>query len=191
MTQMTSLVYGVVLMGLFWAPSAMASDAAVPRTVIESFTSAPESRWEFVADTVMGGVSSGALTFTEVGDQPVLRLTGTVSTENRGGFIQARMPMVTALPADAQGLWLKVRGNKQRYFVHLRTSGTVLPWQYYQAGFDVTEDWKIVRLSWADFKPSGDFLRDTPLPQNIRSIGVVAFGRDHQAEIEVAQIGYD
>jgi hypothetical protein len=131
------------------------------------------------------------MTFTKGDDQPALRLTGSVSTENRGGFIQARMPIVTALPAQAQGLWLKVRGNKQRYFVHLRTSGTVLPWQYYQAGFDVTEDWEIVRLSWADFKPSSGFLRDTPLPQNIQSIGVVAFGRDHQAELEVAQIGYD
>jgi hypothetical protein len=191
MTRITSFVYGVTLVGLFWATFAMASDAAAPRTVMESFTSTPESRWEFVADTVMGGVSSGAMTFTEVGDQPLLRLTGTVSTENRGGFIQARMPLVTALPADAKGLWLKVRGNKQRYFVHLRTSGTVLPWQYYQAAFDVTEDWEIVRLSWADFKPSGGFLRDAPLPQNIQSIGVVAFGRDHQVEIEVAQMGYD
>jgi hypothetical protein len=27
-----------------------------------------------------------------------------------------------------------VRGNNQRYFVHLPTGGTPLPWQYYQAG---------------------------------------------------------
>ena len=44
-----------------------------------------------------------------------------------------------AVPSDATGVRLVVRGNAERYFVHLRTTGTVLPWQYYQAGFDDLE----------------------------------------------------
>ena len=98
------------------------------------------------------------------------------------------------LPDSAQGIWLKTRGNRQPYFVHVRTSGTVLPWQYYQATFEVTDQWQEIKLSWDDFKPSGglsgSFLRDVPLPSKIKSIAIVAFGRDHQADVEVAEIGY-
>jgi len=33
-------------------------------------------------------------------------------------------------------------------------------------------------------------LRDVPLANKIKSIAIVAFGRDHQADIEVAEVGY-
>jgi hypothetical protein len=33
-------------------------------------------------------------------------------------------------------------------------------------------------------------LRNTPLPEKIKSLAIVAFGRDHEADVEVAEIGY-
>lgn len=163
--------------------------------VLESFSDNPSLRWVFIADGVMGGVSTGELTFPKTPGETWLRLTGSVSTENRGGFIQARFSLTEPLPPSANGLWLKVRGNDQRYFVHVRTGGTILPWQYYQAGFEAKGQWQTVHLSWSDFKPSGglsgSLLRTTPLPETIKSIAIVAFGRDHQAEVEVAAIGYE
>jgi hypothetical protein len=162
--------------------------------LLEDFRDTPELRWEYIGDNVMGGVSEGRVEFVSEDGEHALKLSGTVSTENRGGFIQARLPLTTELPETAQGIWLKVRGNDQRYFVHARTAGTLLPWQYYQAGFDVTENWQVIQLPWSAFETSGGLsgsvLRNTPLPEKIKSLAIVAFGRDHEADVEVAEIGY-
>ena len=44
--------------------------------------------WEFVSDTVMGGVSKGSVADEIVGGCDATVLRGTVSLENNGGFIQ-------------------------------------------------------------------------------------------------------
>ncbi len=169
-----------------WASHvAMAGDV-----MIEDFESQPKARWQFISDTVMGGVSTGRVEFVTGEGDAYARMTGRVSTANNGGFIQFRMELPRALPQDAVGLRLLVYGNDQRYFVHLRTSGTLLPWQYNQAGFDATQKWSEVRLPFRAFKPSGRLLRTTPKPEALKSIGVVAFGRDHQAEIGVREVSY-
>lgn len=170
---------------LFVSAVAIAEDV-----LIEDFEMQPETRWRFIADTVMGGVSTGQFEFVDEGGYSYARMTGNVSTENNGGFIQIRMDLPNPLPKEAVGLRLVVRGNDQRYFVHLRTSGTILPWQYYQAAFDVGQEWAEVRLPFADFKRSGWPLREAPVPESVKSVGVVAFGRDHQAEIDVREVGY-
>ena len=164
--------------------------ANAEETVFEDFQNQPAARWEFLADTVMGGVSTGQVTFETQDGQPFARMTGQVSTDNRGGFIQFRRKLTEPPPDDTKGIRLVVRGNDQRYFVHLRTSGTVLPWQYYQAGFDATGTWTEFRIPLSDFKPSGRILRSAPLAAALRSIGVVAYGRDHEARIDVREIGF-
>ncbi len=168
-----------------------ASTPAIAEDVmIENFQRQPEARWKFFADTVMGGVSTGQVEFVQGNGDSYARMTGRVSTENNGGFIQFRMELPQSLPKDATGLRLVVRGNNQRYFVHVRTRGTLMPWQYYQAGFDATGEWSEVRLPFDDFKASSRLLRTEPKPDTIRSIGIVAFGRDHQAEIDVREVSY-
>ena len=159
-------------------------------TMIEDFTMRPETGWRFFTDAVMGGVSSGQVVFAQEDGQPHARMTGRVSTANRGGFIQMRLDLANPPPEGTTGVRLVVRGNDQRYFVHLRTAGTVLPWQYYQAGFDVTRSWSEVRLPLHAFAASGALLRDVPRPGSLRSVAVVAYGRDHGAEIEVREIGF-
>lgn len=167
-----------------------AHPAAAQTMLIEDFAMQPETRWRFFADTVMGGVSTGQLSFATEDERRHAMMTGRVSTENNGGFIQIRMELAAPPPQDAVGVRLVVRGNNTRYFVHLRTSGTLLPWQYYQAGFDVTGDWAEVRLPFASFAASGRLLRATPDPQSLDSIGIVAFGRDHEAKIDVREVGF-
>jgi hypothetical protein len=164
---------------------AMADDLTLDRFEMQA-----ETRWRFFTDTVMGGVSSGQVAFRTEGDLRYARMTGTVSTANNGGFIQMRTELASGAPDGANGVRLVVRGNDQRYFVHLRTGGTVLPWQYYQAGFDVTGDWAEVRLPFEAFERSGRFLRAVPRPDDLTSVGVVAYGRDHVAQIDVREIGF-
>lgn len=158
--------------------------------MIEDFKVQPETRWRFFADTVMGGVSTGQVLFVQEGGRTQARMTGRVSTENNGGFIQMQMDLADPPPEGTVGVRLIVRGNDQRYFVHLRTRGTVLPWQYYQAGFDVSRDWVEVRLPFDAFAASGALLRDVPRPGSLTSVGIVAYGRDHEAEIDVREVGF-
>ncbi|MFN3970398.1 MAG: CIA30 family protein [Gemmobacter sp.] len=150
----------------------------------------PDSRWRFFTDGVMGGVSTGQVTRMEEDGQTHLRMTGRVSTANRGGFIQMRRDLDGPPPEGTTGVRLVARGNGQRYFVHLRTRGTLMPWQYYQAGFDVTETWSELRLPFAAFTPSGALLRGRPAPGAITSVAVVAYGRDHDARIDLREIGF-
>ena len=159
-------------------------------SLIEDFKSQPETRWRFISDTIMGGVSTGKIGFLEDNGDAYARMTGNVSTENNGGFIQFRMKLPKPLPEKSLGLRLAVRGNAQRYFVHLRTAGTFLPWQYYQSGFDVSNGWAEVLLPFKEFKASGAFLKSTPSPEDLQSVGIVAFGRNHEAEIDVREVSY-
>ena len=179
-----SLIIMAVL--VIWNPSA----ATAEDILIDNFKSQPETRWRFIADSVMGGVSSGKVSFFQEDEQSHARMVGSVSTKNNGGFIQFRTKLPLALPNSAVGLRLVVRGNDQRYFVHLRTSGTLLPWQYYQAAFAVNREWSEVRLTFDAFKASGVLLRTLPRPENLKSVGIVAFGRDHEAEIDVREVSY-
>lgn len=164
--------------------------ASADETVVEDFRMQPETRWRFFTDEVMGGVSSGKVVFAQEDDQPFARMTGRVSTANRGGFIQMRLDLTSPPPEGTTGVRLIVRGNGQRYYVHLRTAGTILPWQYYQAGFDVTESWSEVRLPLDAFTASGALLRSVPRPGSLKSVAVVAYGRDHDAAIDVREVAF-
>jgi len=163
--------------------------AMAENRMLEDFSGTGGTKWSFFTDQVMGGVSEGQARIEEVDGERALRLTGTVSTENRGGFIQARLDLEAPLAPDAEGIVLRVRGDGQRYFVHLRTSGTMLPWQYYQAPFEAGPGWTEIRLPWTDFEASGRILRDVPRPEAVRSVAIVAYGRDHVADVSLAEIG--
>lgn len=164
--------------------------AATAEDMFETFDTNPSTRWNYFADTVMGGVSTGDATFVSDASDSFVRLAGTVSTDNNDGFIQVRRPITDRLPADTQGVRLKVRGNGGAYFVHLRTKGTRLPWQYYQAQFATSSGWTDVQLPFSAFKPSGQLLRRTPRADTVTSIGIVAFGRDHTALVDVSEVGW-
>jgi hypothetical protein len=175
---------GLVLLGGGVPP------VSAQQTMDEVIGMQPEAGWRFFTDQVMGGVSTGGVVFAQEDGQVFARMTGQVSTANRGGFIQMRLDLTTPPPTGTTGLRIVVRGNGQRYFVHLRTGGTLLPWQYYQSGFDVTENWSEIRLPFDGFTPSGGFLRAVPRPQSLSSVAIVAYGRDHEARIDVLEVGF-
>lgn len=161
--------------------------------MMENFENQPETRWSYVSDQVMGGVSEGRLVFTVEEGESFAHMTGRVSTENNGGFIQFRTPVKKGAMGTAdsvRGVTLKVRGNQQQYYIHLRSSGTLLPWQYYQAAFQATDQWQTIKIPLESFVPSGRWLRKQIKPGSIRSIGVVAFGRNHSADIQISEIGF-
>ena len=113
------------------------------------------------------------------------RLEGNVSTENNGGFIQSRVNL-NIKTKDYNGIRIKVRGNNNEYFIHVR-GPRMLPWNYYYSSFFASNDWTIIELPLEEFK----YNRKPDLgidARSIRSIGIVAYGKDFQAELDLAQI---
>ncbi len=148
--------------------------------------------WELVTDRVMGGVSSGRLKVEEVGGRPALRMTGQVSLENNGGFVQMALDLAPGGgPVDASrfaGITLVVHGNGAAYGVHLRTADVVRPWQSYRAGVVAEPRWTTVTLPFEAFTPHRI---DAPLDTTrLRRIGIVAIGRAFAAEIALARLAF-
>jgi len=154
--------------------------------VIEDFEN-NRANWDPVSDQVMGGLSE--LKFSELTDKSIsfYRLEGEVSTKNNGGFIQFRS-RVEAKDSNYSGVRIKTRGNGETYEIHLRTPATFLPWQYYQAAFSTTDKWEIVKIPLINFKPSGILLPARINAEKIRSVGIVAFGKNHEARVDVQNI---
>jgi len=86
-------------------------------------------------------VSTGQAAVETEGGETILRLQGRVSTENNGGFIQARLEPAQPVADSARGVEIEVRGDDQIYYLHLCTPGTQLPWQFYRAPVEVSSDW--------------------------------------------------
>jgi len=110
--------------------------------------------------------------------------------KNNGGFIQIRRSLTDVNLKNAQSIKINTSGNNQKYFLHLRTTGTLLPWQYYQLGFNVQKNFQTYNLPIADFKRSSFFISKNIIPEKITSIGIVAFGRDHEADLNIKSIEF-
>lgn len=147
-------------------------------------------RWDCVADTVMGGVSEGAVTQQVVDGRPATRLTGHVSLENDGGFLQ----MAFDLGPDRRGVdlsaWegveLEIRGDGQSYDLRLRTDDLSRPWQSFRAGFTAPGRWACLRFPFARMEPHRTEARFDPA--RLRRLGVVAVGRETDVDIAVCAV---
>ena len=173
----------VLIVTFFGVGLAMASEKP-----FESFDPNDSRSWSFFTDGVMGGVSSGKAFLGKSGSDNFVRLEGKVSTANNGGFIQIRHSLTKSLEKDIMGVSLKVRGNGEKYYVFIRTGSTLLPWQFYNASFKTSKNWKVIKIKLDDFEPSSSFLRKTIKSSSIKSIGIVAYGRDHEAKVDVSEI---
>jgi len=152
----------------------------------------PGTKWELVSDRVMGGVSAGRVEFKEHDGHLCLYLTGYVSMKNNGGFIQARFHLGSKdrnyNAHTLTGVRLHVKGNEKPYAIHLRTKDTHLPWQFYQAQFQTNGKWQEIRIPFSLFRPYS--LKSTLDTKALRSIAVVAIGREFNADIFVDEIAF-
>ena len=155
--------------------------------MIEDFSDGDAGGWSHVSDRVMGGVSDGAARLLTEGGQGFARLEGRVSTANNGGFIQIRRNLPEGLPDGTTAIRLTLRGNGAPYYVHLRTTEARRPWQYFQARFETTGDWQQVDLPLERFTPIGG-LRKALSPTDMFSIGIVAYGADYTALLDIEKV---
>ena len=147
--------------------------------------------WSFFTDGVMGGLSQGTAIITSVNDMPCYKMTGKVTTENNGGFIQIRTNLNPNIDANNyEGIYLKVKGNNQNYSVHVRTPLGMAPWQYYSYSFYLEENWIEIKAPFNEFKKSNAYQPKKLVGQNIKTLGLVAGFKDFQADICLSEIGF-
>ncbi len=159
---------------------------------LDDFAAGPEllaRRWSVFSDQVMGGRSVANGTMTIAYGRRALHLTGNVSLEQNGGFIQAACalgdpPGHGVNAREFRGVSLDVCGTAGSYFVHLRTADTRAPWQYYGAPLPVSGEWTHVTLDWDAFTPTSIA---TPLDvSRIVRIGIVAAKTAFRADLAIS-----
>ena len=145
-----------------------------------------ENNWAYLADTVMGGVSKGGAEFAA----GALRLTGQVSTKNNGGFIQVRTRIDPRETTGKTGVKIKVKGNGDVYYLHIRNSSARLPWHYYTTNFLANEKWKEIMIPFDQFEKSATFMPKKLNPDTIKTIGLVAYGKDYKADVSIVTLEF-
>ena len=182
-----------LLAALFTFIFFLPSNASEINKIIDDFTDNPEKRWQFYTDRVMGGVSEGGASVRLGSEGTYVRLEGSVSTANNGGFIQIRR-YVSEQSRDAKGILLKVRGNGENYYIHVNTSETIfMPQQYrfyYQAIFPTSKEWSEVKLPFSSFKRSNPQISKNFSGEKLKTIGLLAYGKNHNALLEVKYLSF-
>ena len=157
------------------------------------FTSDSSKYWQYVSDRVMGGVSDGQVALEQDGEMFFARLTGNVSTKNNGGFIQLRSRILFANSEKdgkkLKGVRLNVRGNGETYHIFIRTNETQSHRDYYSASFKANTNWEMIELPFNKFKHklSNNLILEG---KNIRTFGIVAYGRDFISDVSVSTIDF-
>jgi len=161
--------------------------------------------WKYFSDQVMGGVSEGQVSLEQDGDMVFTRLTGNVRTDNNGGFIQLRTstsfsnkPLMFKLLHNSkkngkklQGVRLKVKGNGEKYHIFIQTTIFYrLPTGYNIATFDTSPNWKMVDLPFNKFKELNSNKSSNFDANNIKTFGIVAYGRDFTSDLSVSSIEF-
>lgn len=154
--------------------------------------SAAGTDWQLLSDAVMGGVSSGRMTQEMVAGRKAIRLSGDVSLENNGGFIQIALDLMpsggTVDASGYTGIAVEVSGNGEAYGLHLRTPDIARPWESYRQSFRAEPEWREVRLPFSGFVPHRI---DVPLDvRRLRRLGLVAIGRAFTADLAVSGVRF-
>lgn len=107
------------------------------------------NNWFITNDNVMGGLSSSTMQLNSEGNGV---FSGTVSTDNNGGFAMTRLPVSVELAEKSSTIKLKVKGDGKVYQFRLKSSREQRYW--YVQKFQTTTEWQTVELKLSEFYPS-------------------------------------
>lgn len=112
-------------------------------------TQSDVEKWYQTNDDVMGGISNSKMTLDEKGNGV---FSGTVSTENNGGFAMTRLPLNIDLNANASKIILYVKGDAKEYQLRIKSERSQRFW--YIQTFKASKKMEAIELPLKDFYPS-------------------------------------
>lgn len=142
-------------------------------------------KWEYVADTVMGGVSQGSARIETVAGREAIRLRGDVSLDNNGGFVQVAFE-VDVDASNTKGISFEVFGNGEVYDIRLRTTQLTRPWQSFRTEFVAPAAWTEVTLPFTAFKANKTDASFSA--SELRRIGYLGYGREFVADLAIRNV---
>ena len=186
----------VWLVALLWGGMVSAQELGDGDLLLDNFSrsdgqSLIGTEWEGFTDRVMGGRSDMSAGVRDTDSGPALRMTGTVSLENNGGFIQVRLKLTEDGTFDARpytGIAIEARGTGDHYYIHLRNARTRFPWAYYAAPLPVTEEWRRIEIPFERFEGESMLGGNKIDVGRLRSVAVVAAKAEFDADIWVRSI---
>ncbi len=167
-----------------------------PPGLIDDFTNAEHAsngqRWRYFSDRVMGGVSTGGAQYVTVEHLQALRLTGEVSLENNGGFIQVALDLAPdggIFDASAfAGISIRLRGDGGDFALNLRTADLTYPWQSYRHPIASTGEWQSIDCSFDAFSAHRT---DRPLDAaRLRRVGLIAIGEARSVDAAISDLRF-
>lgn len=146
--------------------------------------------WRGFSDRVMGGISNAEFVQAEIAGKDSLHLTGNVTRESNGGFIQMAYYFGNnnaSFDASAyRGVAMLVYGNNEEYNVHLRTKDCRWYDESYRFTFFAKDEWQRVQVPWDSFKGNGVA---TPLDSStLQRIAILGWMREFDADIALAEL---
>lgn len=120
-----------------------------PSTIYDFQKDASTTGWRVVDDGVMGGLSKGKLTVNKDGHG---EYTGTVSTENNGGFSSLRYRFDAQEVSDKQTMVLHLKGDGKKY--QFRVKDKTSQYHSYIYTFETSGKWETIKIPLADMYPS-------------------------------------
>ena len=172
------------LWACLWPFSLGSKPAVIDFTLVEGQT------WRPLNDNVMGGRSSGAITWSDAG----MSWSGATRLENNGGFSSVRSPWGSSDFSDLKSITITCRGTGGPFKLTLETSRTwYLPYAF--AAFEPESEWSEITLPLEDFRWSQAFIGDTgftPSLSNVLRVGLMKYdGTAQPFQLEVASIRFD
>ncbi|MEI6875522.1 MAG: CIA30 family protein [Spirochaetota bacterium] len=87
------------------------------------------------------------------------------------------------------GFRLLVRGSGDGYYLFLRTTKNLMPWSFYMAPINLSEQWQEILVPFPSFT-KGDFGAFSELDlKRLASVAVVAYKKEFSARLELREIG--
>jgi hypothetical protein len=146
--------------------------------------------WRGFSDRVMGGVSDAAFGRDVIAGRRCVRLTGTVTRDSGGGFIQMALYLGERRRGFDGSAWsgieCEVFGNDEDYNLHVRTSDCGWFDDSYRATFRAPPRWTTLRFPWASLHPNS--VRAPLDPARLERIALLGWMREFEADIALATL---
>ncbi len=163
------------------------------RLVLSSFSNGylmPGVAWRGFSDRVMGGISNAELNSSNIAGKNCIRLSGNVTRESNGGFIQMALYFGRNYAeldgSKFKGIEFLSYGNNEDYNLHVRTSDCGWHDESYRMTFFAAPEWQRVRVPWDAFEANQV---EAPLdPSRLQRIAILGWMREFKADIALAEI---
>lgn len=155
------------------------------------FSEPAHQNWLPLNDNVMGGVSRGAIAWSERG----MMWEGETRLENNGGFSSVRSPWTEVDLSKVRSVTVRCRGTGGPYKLVFETSSRwYFPYAF--ASFSPSEDWNDIAIPLSSFSWSqaftGDWDRSAASLERVLRMGLMKYdGTATGFSLEVASIAFD